>query len=166
PKTICVDTSGKFPMLQIPAAAEKGAKDRVLPMAPEFAEFLDNFSESDRTGLVFNLSWRRNSGKLARVDVVSPKIAEIGHKANVKVSDEKCASAHDLRRSFGARWANRVKPHVLQQMMRHEDIQTTMTYYVKVEADTMAEAIWSAYNEIPERDHKTSTALIQEQPQQ
>jgi len=31
----------------------------------------------------------------------------------------KYASAHDLRRSFGTRWAKRVMPVVLQKLMRH-----------------------------------------------
>ena len=38
---LCVDLQpGEHPMLRIPAALEKGNKDRLLPMAPEFAEFL------------------------------------------------------------------------------------------------------------------------------
>ena len=37
---LCVDLSGKRPMLRIPGELEKGNQDRLLPMAPEFAEFL------------------------------------------------------------------------------------------------------------------------------
>ena len=37
-----------------------------------------------------------------------------------------CASAHDLRRSFGFRWSCRVMPTVLGKLMRHESIETTM----------------------------------------
>ncbi len=37
---LCVDLSGKRPMLRIPGALEKGNPDRMLPIAPEFAEFL------------------------------------------------------------------------------------------------------------------------------
>ena len=56
----------------------------------------------------------------------------------------KFASAHDLRRAFGFRWALKVMPAVLQSLMRHEDVQTTMKYYVGQDANAMADAIWNA----------------------
>ena len=56
----------------------------------------------------------------------------------------KYASAHDLRRRFGFRWSQRVMPPVLQQMMRHESIQTTMEFYVGKNSEAAAEAIGSA----------------------
>ena len=37
----------------------------------------------------------------------------------------KYASAHDLRRSFGFRWADRVDTFKLQELMRHSNIETT-----------------------------------------
>ena len=58
----------------------------------------------------------------------------------------KFASAHDLRRSFGERWAMRVLPQVLQEMMRHESIETTMRYYVGQNAERTADALWDAFN--------------------
>jgi hypothetical protein len=54
-------------------------------------------------------------------------------------------SAHDFRRSFGTRWARRVMPAVLQRLMRHESIETTMTYYVDLDADELAEELWKAH---------------------
>jgi integrase len=141
-----VDLSGKRPFLQIQGTAEKGGKDRSLPLAPEAAELLQTVPESEREGLVFKLTWQRNSRKPARVDTVSPIISSIGNKAGVKVAEKKTASAHDLRRSFGLRWADRVKPHVLQQLMRHASITTTLTFYVQSDADDMAEAVWSAFD--------------------
>jgi integrase len=146
PKDLMVDLSGKRPFLQIQGTAEKGGKDRSLPLAPEAAELLQTVPESEREGLVFKLTWQRNSRKPARVDTVSPIISSIGNKAGVKVAEKKTASAHDLRRSFGLRWADRVKPHVLQQLMRHASITTTLTFYVQSDADDMAEAVWSAFD--------------------
>jgi integrase len=55
PGAIVVDFSHKRPMLRIPAEAEKGNKDRLLPMAPEFAEFLAATPEAKRRGRVFKL---------------------------------------------------------------------------------------------------------------
>jgi integrase len=75
-------------------------------------------------------------------------IAEIGRAAgiNVDVIGRKVqfASAHDLRRSFGFRWSRLVMPAVLQELMRHESIGTTMEFYVGQNAEATAEAVWSA----------------------
>ena len=146
PKDLMVDLSGKRPFLRIQGESEKGKKDRTLPLAPEAAELLQTVPEEEREGLVFKLKWQRNHGKPARVDTVSPIICEIGGKAGVKVAEKKTASAHDLRRSFGLRWADRVKPHILQQLMRHASITTTLTFYVQSNAEEMAEAVWSAFD--------------------
>ena len=59
----------------------------------------------------------------------------------------KFASAHDLRRAFGERWATRVMPQVLRELMRHENINTTMKYYVGRNAQRTAEALWSAFQQ-------------------
>lgn len=68
-------------------------------------------------------------------------------KGNVKV-DERAdgdgerkvvfASAHDLRRAFGHRWAKKVMPMVLKELMRHESVTTTEKYYVGVQAQETA----------------------------
>lgn len=52
----------------------------------------------------------------------------------------KYASAHDLCRAFGQQWSARVMPAVLQQLMRHVSIETTMKYYVGRDADAVADA--------------------------
>ena len=36
-------------------------------------------------------------------------------------------------------------PAVLQRLMRHEDIQTTMTYYADLNAESTADAVWDAF---------------------
>ena len=71
-------------------------------------------------------------------------------KATGKVNDKpkmkvKFASAHDLRRSFGSRWAIRVMPVVLQQLMLHGSIDTTLRYHVGQDAEATADAIWAAH---------------------
>ena len=50
---ILVDLSGKHPMFRIQDHAEKARKFRMLPMAPEFAEWLFKTPERDRVGYVF-----------------------------------------------------------------------------------------------------------------
>ena len=80
------------------------------------------------------------------MEYVSGVISKLGKKAGVKVDDRKgkFASAQDLRRSFGSRWATRVMPAVLMQLMRHESIETTMSYYVGQDAVRAADAVWEA----------------------
>jgi integrase len=50
PGAIVVDLSGRHPMFRIPAEAEKGNQDRLLPMTPDFAELLSTVLECDRAG--------------------------------------------------------------------------------------------------------------------
>ena len=69
------------------------------------------------------------------------KVAERSGRSGVKV---KYASAHDFRRAFGSRWANRVMPVILQQLMRHASISTTMEFYVGRNAEAAAEVLWEA----------------------
>lgn len=146
-KCLEVDLSGRRPMLRIPADLDKGNKERILPIAPEFAEFLLATPEAERTGPVFQLTRRRKryDGEM-RLIHVSATISTIGRKAGVKVNADtgKTASAHDLRRAFGQRWAARVMPQILMQLMRHEDISTTMKFYVGREAEATADVIWAA----------------------
>ena len=151
PDRICVDLTGRRPMLRIPAELEKGHQDRLLPMAPEFAEFLLATPEAERKGRVFRP--RSQAGKIPGADRVSRLIGRMGKAANVKVYEHpktggvKFASAHDLRRSFGERWAMRVTPQVLMVLMRHENIQTTMRFYVGRNALVTADAAWDAYEQ-------------------
>jgi len=138
-------------MLRIPAELEKGNQDRVLAMAPEFAEFLSMLPEDWRTGYVFSpLARHPRSGRLGS-EWVGAVVCKIGEAAGVKVATDpktgkvKFASAHDLRRSFGERWAVRVMPQVLQELMRHEGISTTLKYYVGRNAERTADVLWDAH---------------------
>ena len=58
------------------------------------------------------------------------------------------ASADDVRRAFGTRWARLVKPAVLQAMMRHSSIETTLSYYVDLDADDIADELWAVHESI------------------
>ncbi|QDT55586.1 site-specific tyrosine recombinase XerC [Caulifigura coniformis] len=154
-RELSIDLAGKRPMLRISAGSEKGHKDRILPLAPEAAEFFLAVPEAHRTGFVFNPLSSRGTRLPARE--AGRVISLIGEKAGVKVNEGtykgrshvKFASAHDLRRAFGLRWAGRVMPAVLQQLMRHENIETTLRYYVGSDADGMAEILYAAVPKAP-----------------
>ncbi len=146
-----VDRSGRFPMFRIAAEAEKGRKDRLLPMAPEFAQFLDRM-ETQR-GYVFNPLRLRETTDRPGLEFVSRTIISFGESAAVKVADrgEKVvwASAHDLRRAFGFRWSQRLMPADLKDLMRHEQITTTEKFYLGQNAESRAANIWQAFSTIP-----------------
>lgn len=174
---LCVDLSLKHPMLRIPAELEKGNKDRLLPMAPEFASFLAAVPESKRRGYVFNPKAQRERNDRLSEQQVGRVVSQIGEKAGVVVmphrgtaatedraaSDDykapKYASAHDLRRSFGERWASKVMPQVLRELMRHESIETTMRYYVGRNAQATAAVLWDACKEFDGPISKESASL-------
>lgn len=128
------------PMFRIEATSEKGRRNRLLPVSPEFAAILHTMK--DRTGPVFNPVNR--FGKRPTVPVASRQILDFAKAAKVFTDPGKPACAHDLRRSFGTRWAQRVMPAVLQAMMRHSSIETTMSYYVAIQADDLGDTIYGA----------------------
>jgi integrase len=142
------------PVLVVHAELEKGHQDRILPIAPEFAEMLLEVPESDRTGPVFPLDGRR--GRLRSCEV-SSTLSKIGKAAGVKVGvcprtgKVKYASAHDFRRAFGTRWAARgISVNQLKELMRHENIETTQRYYVGMDAQQTADQAWAAYRRFQE----------------
>jgi hypothetical protein len=154
-----IGIDGDAPMLSIPADLEKGHQDRMIPMAVEFADMLSAVPENRREGPVFPL-YGRNVGRgksttarrLLAPHRVSELVSEIGETAGIVVQRDpldpdrvKYASAHDLRRSFGERWADRVETVILMEMMRHANIQTTLKYYVTRNARRSAEAIRRGY---------------------
>ncbi|MHC4180677.1 MAG: tyrosine-type recombinase/integrase, partial [Planctomycetota bacterium] len=82
---------------------------------------------------------------------IGRRITAIGKAAGVKVATSpktgkvKYASAHDLRRSFGWRWAERVMPQTLKELMRHESVSTTEKYYVGRNAQATAATLWKGH---------------------
>jgi integrase len=134
---ICVDLDNE--LLHIQAHAQKGRRYNQTPMAPEFVDMLREIPPEDREGFIFNPIGSRDRKQRIRVDTASKMIAKIGKAAGVKVAESpngkvKFASAHDFRRAFGLRWSRLIMPTELKEIMRHEDISTTMQYYVGEDA--------------------------------
>jgi integrase len=142
PRQITIEWSGRFPQLRIQAEAQKSRKFQLLPLVDDFAAFLQETPAEARRGFVFRPAALRGDGDVLRsVDRVGKILTRIGAKAGVKVGASKCASAHDLRRSFGFRWAQHVMPQHLKELMRHADIKTTEQFYLGANADATAEAV-------------------------
>ena len=80
-----VNLSGRHPQFRIYAEAEKGRQDRLLPITPDFAEFLLKTPRRQRTGFVFPLKGihtgqQMTSARAGRV------ISEIGELTKVMVN--------------------------------------------------------------------------------
>ena len=140
---------GCRPMLKIPGELEKGYEDRLLPIAPEFAMLLQQTPEAERTGPVFILNGRVGRYGASEVSRIVSKIGAaagvVVHADPKKPDSVKYASAHDLRRAFGVRWAARLMPAQLMELMRHESIETTLRFYVGTDAQRTADAAWEAF---------------------
>jgi len=141
------DLQPKRPKLATCGEQEKGNQDRIFPMTPDFGNFLRRTSPAKRKGRVFRPELSR--GRVG-YHTASATITAIGEAAGVVVNvaqdgKRKFASAHDLRRAFGTRWAPRMKPAVLQKYMRHESIQSVMSYYVDLDIDDAADEVYRTH---------------------
>lgn len=158
PDKLCVDLAGAFPMLRIPAALQKNNSETLWPVAPEWGDMLLAVPPADRHGPVFR--------PIGCSDNVGHVVSAIGKAAGVvvnrttklRVNKEsgqrepvevvKYASAHDLRRSFGVRWSERVDVFKLMELMRHSSIETTRRYYVGRDAQNTAAGLWAARDRV------------------
>ncbi|QDU25602.1 Tyrosine recombinase XerC [Anatilimnocola aggregata] len=139
-------TTQAHPVIWIRGQLEKGKRDRMHPVAPEFAELLRQVPEEERCGQVFRLPGVARS-------TVSHVGAAIGRRAGLLVrkdaltGKEKYASFHDLRRSCALRWAAHLSPQDLMEFMRHSSMQVTMDYYVGQRAMEVASRMNSYTNQ-------------------
>lgn len=134
------------PLLCFPMAEHKNGKDQLIPLTPEAAAFLRQTPKGKREGRVFPLMGAKKP--ICTADSASGFISEIGEQAKVLINQTKkkngkpkCATAHDLRRSFATRLARRVSSDILQALMRHADIKTTRTHYAEIEAEALADQL-------------------------
>lgn len=131
---------GRHPRFAIQSRGQKNRTNQYLPMAPDFADWLRKIPVAARKGRVCFV--HRNKKPLTANDV-GRLISAAGEAAGIVVDEEagRHATAHDLRRTFGTRWAPRVMPAVLQKMMRHKQIATTMQFYIDIDADDIGDVL-------------------------
>lgn len=165
PSGFCVNLAGDVPRLKIEANEQKSTKAELLPLAPDFREFLLAVPPAQRHGRVFRPLLFGQVGNM-RLDTCSKKIQEIGAKAKVMVEQKppkkdrtepriKWASAHDLRKAFAKRWRKLVKSDILKQLMRHASIVTTETYYDDTNAEEVEASIREALRPTPNTSPNT-----------
>lgn len=132
-------------------ASQKNRRDQVVAITPDFAEFLRRTKTVD--GWYFNPSGPR--GRYRKTGSVGHAISDFGEAAKIVVhagdtpETTQFATAHDLRRTFAQRWAAKVMPPILQHLMRHRSIETTMKFYVGQNADAAALSILEAWKRAP-----------------
>lgn len=140
-----LDLTGKRPCLRIDGTSQKSGKDDVVPLMPDAAALFEAVPQQRRCGYVFKVGIGI-SGQLPSQHACQV-ISRIGKAARIVTNSGvgKYASAHDLRRAFGTRWAKQLMPAVLKRLMRHGEISTTMAYYVDLDADELAADLWRRF---------------------
>ena len=82
-----------------------------------------------------------------------PSFKAAGVKVDDKDGTEKFASAHDIRRAFGTRWAKVVPPGLLKELMRHASVTTTEKYYVGIQSDETSALLAGLANDTDSEKH-------------
>jgi integrase len=120
-----LDLAGR--RIVLPARFAKGKRDQWVPLDPVLEEALAQLPR--RGKCVFHFTTRR--GQPISQKTMTGRIVRLAHKAGVKLT------MHTLRKGFGCRHAGKVPAQVLQKLMRHRDIKTTMDYYANIDDAVM-----------------------------
>jgi integrase len=135
-------------LIVFPAEVVKGAEDQWVPLDPELWDALDALPRIGKKVFHFEPRDGRHAGSVA-VTSMSTRVADLARAAGVKLTYK------SLRRGFGCRLAAKVPAQVLQRLMRHASIATTMAFYANVDEAAM-EAILGKRS--PERNRKCNKA--------
>jgi integrase len=128
-----LDMASKYPRM-IFDAEQKNAKEQQVPLTADAVKFFRRLDRTTGFALRFPGERKRRLG----IQAVGRTIADIGKASGIKTGEKTHASAHDFRRSFGTRHALRVHPVILKILMRHDDLGTTLKYYVDLDCEAVA----------------------------
>lgn len=129
----------------LPAAIVKGKSDQWVPLDPVLREALVSLPRHGKK--VFRFISQRTK-RPVHVSAMSDRVIRLAQKAGVRLT------MHTLRKGFGCRYAGKVPAQVLQKLMRHRRIKTTMDYYVNVDA-AVVEAVLG-----PQRNSSRNSAPL------
>jgi len=110
--------------IRFPAGFVKGDADQLVPLDPTLRAELEGLPRHGPR--LFRFERQDGAGLLARVSV-SALVVRTAREAGVRLT------MRSLRRGFGCRYAAKAPAQVLQLLMRHASINTTMDYYVNAE---------------------------------
>jgi integrase len=108
----------------LPAGFVKAVEDQWLPLDPALQEALDQLPRNGKR--VFRFVAK--DGHAVTEGSVSARVIRLAKRAGVRLS------MHTLRKGFGCRYAGKVPAQVLQRLMRHANIKTTMDFYANIDA--------------------------------
>jgi integrase len=124
-----------------PAEVVKADEDQWVPLDPKLWEALSALPRIGRK--VFHFGAVDGRGERMVCDItVCARVRALAQAAGVKLTMK------SLRRGFGCRYASKVPAQVLQKLMRHANIKTTMDYYANVD-DAVMEAVLGAQRNRP-----------------
>jgi integrase len=106
----------------------KGKKDQWVPLHPDLRAAL--LALPRRGKKVFRFLSQR-TGLPADQRLMTGRVIRLANLAGVRLT------MHTLRKGFGCRYAGKVPAQVLQKLMRHKNIKTTMDYYANVDDAVM-----------------------------
>jgi len=101
---------------------EKGRRKDYFPLTKEIREHLGSIEKKAEHVFIYK---DRHS-----VKYLGNKIAKFTNKKY---------SFHSFRKKFGTEWSRRLMPAELKVIMRHNDVRTTMEYYVGIDAINIGE---------------------------
>jgi integrase len=127
----------------LPAELVKGKRDQWLPLDPELRKALEALPRHGRK--VFRFVCRKTVAPLT-LSWLSDRVTDLAKSAGVRMT------LKTLRKGFGCRYAGKVPAQVLQKLMRHANIRTTMAFYANID-DAVMEAVLG-----PARNSSRNTA--------
>jgi integrase len=133
----------------LPAEFVKADEDQWVPLDPDLREALLALPRHGRKVFRFVAS----DGHSIRDNAVAALVSRLAKEAGVKLT------MRVLRRGFGCRYAAEVPAQVLQKLMRHSSITTTMDYYANVDR-AAEEAV------LGRRNRKCNTPSLASRPAQ
>jgi integrase len=125
-------------LIVFPAEYVKAARDQWVPLDPVLRQALEELTPdpAQRTGRVFSFpAWGKGENICAAA--VSDRVSRLAKRVGVR------PTYHTLRKGFGCRYAAKVPAQVLQRLMRHQNIRTTVGFYTNVD-DAVVEAVMGA----------------------
>src|SRR5262249_3599669 len=111
----------------LPAEVVKAVEDQWVPLDPVLRGALLALPRAGRK--VFRFATKK--GKPLGDRAVGMRVVYLARRAGVKLT------MRSLRRGFGCRYAGKVPAQVLQRLMRHANIATTVDYYANVDDAAM-----------------------------
>jgi integrase len=137
----------------LPAQIVKAGRDQWVPLDTQLREVLERLPR--RGPKVFRFT--TGAGRVIGVYPVSDRVSSLAKQAGVKLT------YHTLRKGFGCRYAGKVPAQVLQKLMRHANIKTTMAFYANVDHAVMEAVLGPQRNSLrntpPSAPAATQTAV-------